>query len=251
MKTYCIQIIIALIFSTNLVFSQTDSPIGKWVLTEHLVLDSFDNKNGYWLEKNVFNNEFKASLIFKPNGEIVYQIEDTIFVGKWKLKRKGKKLKIKYGFMSGSTQISKTPINFETPLYFSDNFQQLYKKTKHNIEWGESKFIRISGEDPEIEESLFVGKWKTIKYKERKKEILITDPDIFELKPNNKATSFNSDGEWKINGKKLTVDFRQKKNENDTFFINTTEVLKIDKDEMVYIEKEEKKSRLVYLKRIK
>jgi len=251
MKTQCIQIIIILFFSTNFGLSQTDSPVGKWILTEHLVLDSFDNKNGYWLEKNVFNNEFDAYLIFEPNGEIYYQNGDSVKVGKWKLKRKGKKLKIKYGFMSGGIQISKNPINFEAPLYFSDNFEHLYTKTKHRIERGESKFIRILGKESEIEKSLFVGKWKTVKYKERKKEILITDPDIFELKLNNEATSFNSVGKWKVNGKKLTIDFRQDKDEEDTFFIKTIEIVKINKDEMIYLEKEGRISKLVYSERIK
>lgn len=250
MKT--LLLVILLLFSTNIVSSQTDSPVGKWILTEHIVIDSFDPQSDTLPYRNVLTDEFKASLTFEPDGKLIQQFGDTTIVGNWKLKGKGKKLKLnlKYDIYAGHTLKFSTPINFETPLVMEDYFRQLYTANCGCIYGGISKYDRVSGEAPKIEKSLLLGKWKTVKFKKRNKETVIHDPDSYEFGSDQQVKRYNEIGEWKINGNKLTMDFRSEYPNDFPHLVRTVEIKKITREEMIYLEKIGKKSRLVYLEKM-
>lgn len=110
-------------------FSQSKPPIGKWILSEHVVT-KYDSVNQIWFEsENVYKHDFEAFIIFDSCHNYIHQIGDTVIYGKWKLKRNGKKLKIKYS--DGSKEVNyfveamdyNKPLNLNEFLYKDYNYQ--------------------------------------------------------------------------------------------------------------------------------
>ena len=100
---------------TKSISAQNDTPIGKWIMTKHYIL-TYDSTNNYWIHTNVFNNEFKLIVEFKPDGKFIYNLADSVvYHGSWKLSKKGRKLRIKYKTNSRNRRFSSTskrPKNF-------------------------------------------------------------------------------------------------------------------------------------------
>ena len=46
-------------------------------------------------DSNIFHNQFEAYITYKPNGEYIQEIGNTIINGRWEMKSRGKKFKFR------------------------------------------------------------------------------------------------------------------------------------------------------------
>lgn len=134
-------IILFLILKIN-GFGQTDSPVGEWIMIEHLVPNEFNNESNDWSEKNIYNNEFKNIIIFYKNGSFKQEIGDSLVIGNWKLSASGKKLSIICDNDKWRAKFKKR-IDFNNPILKGENLNFKYTLKRHGKYSGTSKFVRL------------------------------------------------------------------------------------------------------------
>lgn len=124
-------------------YAQSDSPVGKWIMIEHLVSDEFIDETNDWTEKNIYHNEFKNIMEFKPDGFFKQIIGDSLIIGRWKLSSNRKKLSIIIKDGENWSAKFKHPIDFSKPILKGEKLYILYTTYQDKTWGGNSKFIRI------------------------------------------------------------------------------------------------------------
>ncbi len=154
--------IFSIFFNFNTIFfSQSNSPVGTWILKEHVVFSAS--------VKNVFNNDFVSKIVFDTNGIYTHFIQDSVVEnGRWFLKNGGRKLVVKYDGFGIYSQKNEAPINFNKGLYINEEYMQLYDNSIDSSFGGSSKYVRIPV--IKIDSSLLIGTWKVNEIKIGKKK---------------------------------------------------------------------------------
>ena len=206
MKNRIVLVLIIVLFGVINSYSQFQNPIGKWMLTEHIVSDKYDSINGCYTINNVYNNEFEVFIVFDSCGGYYQQISDSIIYGSWKLTKNDRTLKVKLFDGEGFSIVGKTRLDFNKPLWLSENFTQLYDN-KHDKSWGgESKYVRVKEDAQLIDTSQLIGEWK-IAYTQNGKHKEEYDGNwYFEFLMDTSSANIKYMGLWKVYGAKLSDD---------------------------------------------
>ncbi len=230
-------------------YSQVQSPIGKWVLTEHIVSDIYDSINEYSTEKNVFNNEFEAFIIFDSCGNYYQQISDSAMYGKWKLSKGDRKLKVK--IYNGPSHILKSIscFNFNKPLLFLESFSQY----NHNIEYttwgGVSKYVRVNSVIDHIDTNILLGKWEITHMQRGKHKQEYKSNWFFECKIDTISETHKYIGNWSVFGEEISDEIANREKWYPTqskYYIE-----QVKNNTFVFVGIVGKKIELIYLERIR
>lgn len=229
--------------------AQFQSPIGKWVLAEHVITGKVDsNSTNNPGETNIYRHQLEAFIIFDSSGFCVKSIGDYSTAGKWKLRKKNRKLTITLNDGSKFNLFSSSPLNFHNPLFIQEELKVLYDPEWYVPFGGESKYVREILESQKVDSSKLIGKWTVsfIQIGKRTKEY--SGSWMYEIVREPKSESIS--GTWILSSSDLSldqviinedwnplqVDYFMEEIEGDKFLLIGTSEKKIERVHLIRIQ---------------